>query len=153
MNRQNTFLLCSAAIICGCSSTKMSTEPLEFGEPVRFESGVSATYPTSIAALLGDPANWDGKPVSVEGVIRPDLHGIYLYMTTENCEELSSYTGVQIYVDEIVPAIDWSSLPTGCTYAWIEGVFVSTPSDPPEPDVVVIRGRPGLIHAKFVSIF
>ncbi|MCP4943879.1 MAG: hypothetical protein GY924_18130 [Planctomycetaceae bacterium] len=148
-----TFLLCSAAVICGCSSTEISPSALEFGEPIEFDTKIRATYPTSVVALLGSPASWDGKPVSVEGVIRPDRHGIYLYMTTENCEQQSSYTGVQIYIDEIAPAIYWSDLPNECRYAWIEGVFISTPPDPPQPNAVVIRDRPGLIHAKFVSIY
>ena len=152
MNRISAFLLFVVTLNWGCSNANISLSPLEFGEPVRFETGVSATYPTSLAALLGNPAIWDGRPVSVEGVIRPDLHGIYLYMTMENCNELSFYTGVQIYIDEIVPAIDWSDLPTGCTYATVEGAFINTPPDPPQPDVAVVQDRPSLIHAKFVLI-
>lgn len=115
--------------------------------------GVSASIPTSIAALLGNPDNWDRKLVSVDGFLRSDLHGVMLFLSSEYCERFSSHNGVQIALEKIEPKLGWEQLPTEkCTYGFVQGEFISTPASKPEPNTITIRQRPGVISAQFIYV-
>ena len=115
--------------------------------------GVSATIPTSTVALLGSPESWDGKLVSVSGFLRSDLHGVILFLSSEYCQRFSSQYGVQIALENINPKVSWEQLPTEeCAYSLVQGVFMSTPASKPEPNTIVIRQRPGIINAQFISV-
>jgi hypothetical protein len=115
--------------------------------------GVSASVPTSIVALLGNPEKWGEKIVSVEGVLRSDFHGVILFLSSEYCQRFSSQYGVQIALENVSPKLSWEQLPTNeCKFSEVQGEFINTPASEPEPNTITFRQRPGVINAQFIYV-
>jgi hypothetical protein len=102
-------------------------------------SGAPSAIKTSLSALLGSPADWDGKSVTVSGFVHSEVHGVFLFPTSEHCERFMSGYAIGVVLDEMKPAVSWTSLPRkDCLLATVSGVFVSTPIEPPDEKVIVI---------------
>jgi hypothetical protein len=123
----------------------------EFGKPITFSNGNSATTPSSVVALLGNPKRWDGKAVSVVGFIGTDLHGVFLFMSSELCKAWATEYAVLVKLDTITPPTQYTDLPeTPCALASVEGHFFEMPREKPKPNVFIIRDLPAWIEAKYV---
>jgi hypothetical protein len=106
---------------------------------MRFGSGVPGAITTSLIALLGSPADWNGKSVSVIGFVHSEIHGVFLFSTSEHCERFMSGYAIGVVLDEMKPEVSWTALPRkDCLLATVSGVFVSTPVAPPNENAIVI---------------
>src|SRR5262245_22232686 len=137
-----TFTAFVADLVVSASSTP-GLEADEFGKLMKFDKGLPSVTPTSQVAILGNRNTWEGKYISVVGIVNTGLHRVLLFMSSELCKAYADQYAVLIDLDSIEPKVDWTELSSEqCKIATVHGRFFEFKKSKPKPNEIIIRDRP-----------
>ena len=118
---------------CSCATV----EGPAYGERATFEPhGQSSAYSVSVAALLAQPTELEGKLLRIEGYLAADWEGPIIFFTREHCLVYSSFDGIAISMAAKLD-VRWSAFQKpDCRRVVVEGIYKAYRYEPPDAGVI-----------------
>ena len=160
MNLLRASGLISILALTSCTGT-FSKSPSYIGERTPFhlsecfEHGLDcdrqAFTPTSIVGLLGNPDQFSEIAVTVEGFVAYDIHGSWLFISSEHCKNFMSEYAIKLGGGDIEGFGEFIYSLRHCSPIQVSGRYFPTKERTPEPNVLVYRDSPGVMIVTYAE--